>query len=42
METLQHLNLGWLWLAAVAAGAAAGGLYQAVHCLVDWARGRRT
>jgi hypothetical protein len=42
MDRINHLNLGWLWLAVVAAGAAAFGLYAAVSCLIDWARGRRT
>ena len=42
MDRINHLNLGWLWLLAVGAGAAAGGLYAAVDCLIDWARGRRT
>jgi ABC-type uncharacterized transport system permease subunit len=42
MDRFNDLNLWWLWLAAVAAGAVAGGLTAAVNCLLDWARGRRT
>lgn len=42
MDRLNDLNLVWLWLAAVAAGAVAGGITAAFHCLIDWARGRRT
>lgn len=40
-EYLQHVNLGWLWLAAVAAGAAAAGLYTAVDYGVRAGRSRR-
>ncbi|HEY9372834.1 hypothetical protein [Streptomyces sp.] len=42
MDRLNHLNLGWLYLGLVAAGALGGGLFAAVTCLIDWARGRRT
>jgi hypothetical protein len=42
LDALNHLNLWWLWLAAVAAGAVAGGLTAAVNCIIGWARGRRT
>jgi hypothetical protein len=41
-ERLQHLNLGWLYVALIAAGALGGGLSAAVSCLIDWRRGRRT
>lgn len=42
MDALQHMNLGWLYLGIVAAGAIGGGLYAAIGCLVDHMRERRT
>lgn len=41
MDAIHHWPWWCLWLATVAAGAAAGGLYEAVHCLIDRARGRQ-
>ena len=40
MDRLNHINLAYLWLAAVAAGAIAGGLYAAVDSLVRYTRDR--
>lgn len=42
MDRLNDINLAYLWLAAVAAGAVAGGITAAVNCLIDWAHRRRT
>ncbi|MEU9470486.1 hypothetical protein AB0D78_28480 [Streptomyces avermitilis] len=39
-ERLQHLNLGWLYLALIAAGAVGGGIAEAVHLLVERRGGR--
>lgn len=41
MDRLNHVNLGWLPLALIAAGAIGGGISAAVSCLIDWRRGRR-
>jgi hypothetical protein len=42
MDRLNYINLGWLPLALIAAGAFGGGISAAVSCLIDWRRGRRT
>jgi hypothetical protein len=41
-ERLNHLSLVWAYVALIATGAVLGGLYAAIACLIDWARGRRT
>ncbi|MFD4547211.1 hypothetical protein [Streptomyces sp. NPDC058466] len=42
MDRLNHANLVWAYVALIATGAVLGGLYAAIGCLIDWARGRRT
>ncbi|MFJ7963187.1 hypothetical protein [Streptomyces sp. NPDC096324] len=42
MDRLQHLNLGWLYVALIAAGAIGGALGAALSLLADRKPGRRT
>jgi hypothetical protein len=41
IERLEHIPLGWLYLALIAAGSLVGALCGLIS-LIDWPRRRRT